>query len=58
MSNQDDCHHPNYVEDGNELYCPDCNTYFSKLELKRKYEMECESCGNVIGIHEICWCRG
>ena len=52
------CSHPNLIEEDGELYCEDCNSYFTKDELRKLDEVECESCGATLVVDEICFCRG
>lgn len=52
------CPHPNLSEEGGELYCADCNSYFTRAEIKKLDEVECEHCGAVLVVDEICFCRG
>lgn len=52
------CSHPNLTQEGNELYCPDCNSYFSREEIRKMDEMECDRCSAVLTVDEICFCRG
>lgn len=54
----DQCSHSNLIEEGGELYCADCNRYFTKAEIKKLDEVECEYCGVVLVVDEICFCRG
>lgn len=52
------CSHSSLIEEGGELYCPDCNSYFTKAEIKRLDEVECEHCSATLVVDEICFCRG
>lgn len=52
------CSHPNPIEEDGELYCSDCNRYFTKDELRKLNEIECECCSATLVVGEICFCRG
>lgn len=52
------CSHPNIIEEDGELYCEDCNSYFTRDEIRRLNEVECEHCGATLVVDEICFCRG
>ncbi len=56
MSKPSQCHHPSPVEEGNELYCVNCNSYFTKAEVKRKLQMVCENCSCTLTLDEVCFC--
>lgn len=45
------CPHDNAEQEGTEMYCPDCNTYFSHKELLT----QCEHCENMLAMGEVCW---
>lgn len=54
---------PNFVQEDGELYCPDCNSYFSREELRKRDEValgnvECDRCSAVLTVDEICFCKG
>lgn len=51
------CNHPNLVAEGNDFYCPDCNSYFTKAEIRKLNEVECEHCGAMLVVDEICFCK-
>lgn len=46
------CSHDNAVQEGDEMYCPDCNTYFSYKDMLTP----CSCCGVMLDIGEVCWC--
>jgi DNA-directed RNA polymerase subunit RPC12/RpoP len=52
------CSHSSLIEEGGELYCSSCNSYFTKAEIKRLEEVECEHCSATLVVDEICFCRG
>jgi Zn finger protein HypA/HybF involved in hydrogenase expression len=52
------CSHPNLIEEDGELYCEDCNSYFTKGEIWRRDAVWCEHCGAMLVVDEICFCRG
>lgn len=58
MTKPDQCSHPNLIEEGEELYCADCNSYFTRAEIKKLDEVECQHCLKTLWVDEICFCRG
>lgn len=58
MTKPSKCSHPNLIQEGKELYCNLCNSYFSWDELRKMDEVECDRCSAVLIVDEICFCRG
>lgn len=58
MTKSTQCSHQNLIEDGDELYCEDCNSFFTRAELLRLNEVKCEHCSATLVVDEICFCRG
>lgn len=48
------CQHNNAEQEGTEMYCSDCNTYFSHKDLLTP----CPCCGIMLDNGQICWCWG
>jgi hypothetical protein len=51
-----ECFHQNLIEECCQLYCVNCNSYFTKAEVKRKLQMVCENCSCTLTLDEVCFC--